>query len=296
MKDRMLTLIRREYWEHRALWIWPVAVAALVILAATVGRGQMGLEVPLSPQERRAAFELGEWWLVGFPLALTAIIVLWIYAADCLYAERRDRSILFWKSMPVSDTATVLSKLLVAMVITPLGVYLLTLLTSLIIVAVLGMRGCCGPADPVLWDGGAWLHAQSVALVGWIASTLWYAPITAYLMLVSAWARRNVSLWVLLPPVLAALVERIALGTHYVGTALLYRLGAAWRQLSVNTVLMGPSPQPPGTGSLHALPSQMVAQMRPAAAFANIDLWLGLLVAVACIYGAIRIRRYRDDT
>jgi ABC-2 type transport system permease protein len=294
MKDRMLTLIRREYWEHRALWIWPLAIAALVILGAAVGHSQYDFGVPLSLEERRAWFALGQWRL-GFPQALIMAIVLWFYAADCLYAERRDRSILFWKSMPVSDTATVLSKLLVAMVITPLGVYLVTVATSLVVIAILAARGCCTAAYPVLWDGGVWLHVQLVALVAWIGATLWYAPLTAYLMLVSAWARRNVSLWVLLPPVLLALVERVALGTHYVGTALLYRLGAVWRQLSIDTVLLGPPAAPqPNSGALPY--SQLLAHIQPGAVFANVDLWLGLLVATACIYGAIRIRRYRDDT
>jgi ABC-2 type transport system permease protein len=247
----------------------------------------------MSLGERRAWFALGQWSL-GFPQALIMAIVLWFYAADCLYAERRDRSILFWKSMPVSDTATVLSKVLVAMVITPLGVYLVTVLTSLVVIAILALRGCCTAAYPVLWDGPTWLHVQFAALVAWIGATLWYAPLTAYLMLVSAWARRNVSLWVLLPPVLLALVERIALGTHYIGTAAMYRLGAVWRQLSIDTVLMGPPAPQPGASKLPY--AQVLAHIQPAAVFANIDLWLGLLVAAGCIYGAIRTRRYRDDT
>jgi ABC-2 type transport system permease protein len=293
MKERMLTLIRREYWEHRALWIWPLAIAALVILGAALGRSQYDYVFPLSLEERRAWFALGQWWL-GFPQALIMGLVLWFYAADCLYAERRDRSILFWKSMPVSDTATVLSKVLVAMVITPLAVYLVTVVTSLVVIAILAIRGCCTAAYPVLWDGRVWLQVQLMALVGWVGATLWYAPFTAYLILVSAWARRNVSLWVLLPPLLLAIVEPHALGTRYVRTALLYRLGAVWQHLSIDTILTGPPP-PPQSGQVPPY-SQMLAHIQPTAVFANIDLWLGLIVAAVCIYGAIRIRRYRDDT
>ncbi|MEJ0004987.1 MAG: hypothetical protein WDM77_00960 [Steroidobacteraceae bacterium] len=85
---------------------------------------------------------------------------MWMYAADCLYTERKDRSILFWKSMPVSDTLTVLSKLLVVMVIVPLGVYLVSAVTTLLMSGIYLVRAWQDHATGAFWDGGAWLRIQ----------------------------------------------------------------------------------------------------------------------------------------
>ncbi|MGC1458667.1 MAG: hypothetical protein WA825_10345, partial [Steroidobacteraceae bacterium] len=123
------TLIRRELWEHRALWIAPLAVAALLLLLAIIGKTNADFGQVALPEQRRALFAVIMAYAV-VPQFLVLGIVSWMYAGDCLYAERKDRSILFWKSMPVSDTLTVLSKLLLVVVLVPLGVYLVSLVTT----------------------------------------------------------------------------------------------------------------------------------------------------------------------
>jgi len=122
-------------------------------------------------------------------------------------------------------------------------------------------------------------------------AVLWYVPLGAYLLLISAWARRSPFLWATLPPVLAPLLERIVFGTHYLWHFLSYRNYGIWPKLGL------------GHGGGHIISHNHV---RPfgvllddldfRGAFTDIDLWLGVLAAAALVYLAIRIRASRDDT
>ncbi len=296
---RTLMLVRREFWEHPSLWAAPVAVTVLMLFAAMFGRAALPTgRMTLPPEMTQALFALGVLAL-GVAQYVTMSVVLFFYASDCLYSERRDRSILFWKSMPVSDAQTVLSKALVAVVVAPVGVYLLTLVTSVLALGIWSVRAWHGSIPPLYWDTGAWLRIEGASLVSVVVATLWYAPITAYLMLVSAWvpARRNVYLWVILPLPIALIVERIAFGTHYLSNVLLYRLGSGWQSslvLSIERLFTGPVLT--SVGGAGGVPAQPLAGLDAGRAFSNIDLWIGLAVAAAFLFAAIRIRRYRDDS
>ncbi len=293
--NRWLMLIRREIWEHRALWAAPVVVSVLILIGAAFGRMTVPRGTTLPPQLGHAVFALS---VLGFGLAqyVTLSVVLWFYATDCLYSERRDRSILFWKSLPVSDAQTVLSKAVVAMFVAPLIVYVATAVTSVLAFGIWSMRGLDGPGPMDLWDTRTWLGIEGDSLLALGVASLWYAPITAYLMLLSAWARRNVQLWAILPPLVALLVERLTFGTHYLTGILLYRLGGGWESslvLSVERLFTNLNYGPYAfSGSL----TPRVFSRTPLAVFGNIDLWIGLAVAALLLFGAIRIRRYRDDT
>lgn len=299
----MLTLVRREFWEHSALWIAPLAVAALLLLGIVFFRANFNhatLPFPTGgasvPGQVQAAVVSGV--VVGFGLTqyVTMSVVLWFYAADCLYAERRDRSILFWKSMPVSDARTVLAKALVALAVVPVGVFAVITVTSLAALAIMSIPGLSG-SPPVFWSTAAWLRAEGYSLAGLVSAVLWYAPLTAYLMLISAWARRNVQLWAILPPFIAAIVERIAFGTHYLSTWLLYRLGPGWQsrwEQWFERLFSGPFYYSSGAAGAPSAP--LSGALEPLYSFTNVDLWLGLVAAAALFYAAMRVRRYRDDT
>jgi ABC-2 type transport system permease protein len=297
--DTLVVLIRREFWEHRVLWMAPAVIAVLLVACAFPVRMDflsMGSRdsVLASASNRLALFALTQWGLT-LPQYLVMVIVLNFYLLDCLYAERKDRSILFWKSLPVSDAATVASKLLVGLVVVPLGVYFLSLITNLLFSAIWIARASFGqiPAAASLWDTVVWLKVEALMFLGLIVSILWYAPLAAYLVLVSAWARRSVFLWATLPPVFAILVERLALGTHFVAGLIEYRTWGIWYTTHLEnairrTVTGGP-------GHIVSLTS-LFDSLDIREFFANIDMWLGLLVAAAFAFAAARIRRYRDDT
>jgi len=294
-------LIRREFWEHRALWIAPLVVAAALLLAATFGRATVNLpkealDATLSVNDRLAVFAVTQWGLALFQL-LVMLIVLFFYLLDCLYAERKDRSILFWKSLPVPDSTTVLSKLLIALVIVPLGVYVLALVTNLLFAGVLGLRQGESKllGSVFIWDTGVWLQVQLLLLVGLAAAMLWYAPIAAYLMLVSSWARRNVFLWAVLPPVLALFVEEVTFNTDYVKSFLGHRLGGIWGEFGIGRELDRLESALEQDASVPPV-KQLLETVDASAPFTSPDLWLGVVVAALLVWAAARIRRYRDDT
>jgi len=290
----LLTLVRRELWEHRGLWLCPLVVAGLLVASAALVNARVGADdlARLGPFESRqtvALFTIAQWAL-SMPLALAAGIVLCVYALDCLYAERKDRSILFWKSLPVSDGLTVFSKALVAMVVVPLGVYVLAAVTALAFSALFAMRAALGYAPPVIaWDGLEWLRAQFALLLMTVLAVLWAAPVTGYLMLVSAVSRRSPLLWASLPPLVGALLERIVFGTHYLWGFLVYRTAGIWHILGVDhsRVVTHQRLRPLGT---------LLDELNWRAAFGSIDLWLGVAATVAMLYVAVRLRRYHDET
>jgi ABC-2 type transport system permease protein len=293
--NTLLMLGRRELWEHRGLWLAPLAVAVILlamgVAAVLYAHPELRAAVDLNwfTAEQRAAAFLGANWTLSTPLYLVACIVVFFYLCDCLYAERKDRSILFWKSLPVSDELTVASKFLIAAAAVPLGVYLLAAVTNLLFVAFWNLFVSVGGAPQLrVWDGAAWLHAEGSQLLVVILTSLWYAPIYAYTMLISAWARRSLYLWVTLPPTLAPLIEYLTFHTHYVWDFINYRCFGIWRIVGLGHEEFRGHHARIGTPTFGA--------GHFGAAFANIDLWLGVLAAVALLYGAARIRRYRDDT
>jgi ABC-2 type transport system permease protein len=147
------------------------------------------------------------------------------------------------------------------------------------------------PNIVVGWDTVAWLKVQALMLYGLLVSMLWFAPMAAFLLLVSAWARRNVFLWATLPPVIAIIIERAAFGTRYTANLLEYR---SWSGLW-HALLVEPITPASGHGQVVSL-AELFDNVPMSTAFLDIDLWLGLAVAAVLVFAAIRIRRYRDDT
>jgi ABC-2 type transport system permease protein len=293
----MGTLIRREFWEHRSLWIAPLIVAVLMVLTVfPLHIGDMNFEGAPNfgdPANRIGAFTLMI-WAHTVPQYLIMTLVASFYLMDCLYTERKDRSILFWKSLPVSDATTVLSKFLVGVVVLPLGVYVLAAISGVLFQALWSIRVASQalPDISVGWNTVAWLKVQGLMLYGVVVCILWFAPVAAALVLFSAWVRKNVFLWTTLPPVIAIIVERAAFGTRHIADLLSYRtFSGVWSVLGIN-------PTPPESihhGRVVSL-ADLFDNVEMGKAFLNIDLWLGLAVAAAFLFAAIRIRRYRDDT
>jgi ABC-2 type transport system permease protein len=289
----LLTLVRREFWEHRALWLAPLCMAALLALVAVIGRIHIHMdEAPqlASESQRVALFSIIQFVLAA-PLYIVALCVGSFYLLDCLYAERKDRSILFWKSLPVSDGLTVCSKLLVALVVVPFGVFALALVAHLVDTAILGARVALGSLPPVLtWSSYEWLRTEAVMFLVTLFVVLWWAPIAGFLLLVSAWVRRAPILWATLPFVLGPVLEWVAFGTRYLLGFIDYRLNGIAAILGVGHLNLISKHGP------HHTVGTALEVLDFRGALTSIDLWLGLAVTAAFVYAATRIRRYRDDT
>lgn len=308
----LLTLVRREFWEHRVLWIAPLAVAVLLVASAFLtSPGAMQLDFSSggsgpslgamldNHRVQLALFGL-EHWAMSLPQYLVLSLVLTFYLCDCLYAERRDRSILFWKSLPVSDFTTVASKALVGLVLVPCGVYLLAVATDALMSLIGYVRAQFGAHNALLthWDTVAWLKMQALMGLGMLLSILWLSPLGAYLLLVSAWARRNVMLWASVPPLVGPLVERLTFGTWHLLDLLSYRSVGMFFLPELAQAKESASFEV-GSGSNHLTvlsPVELFDHLPVLRVFTNIQLWLGVVAALAMLFLAARIRRYRDES
>jgi ABC-2 type transport system permease protein len=259
--------VRRELWEHRSIYIAPLAAAAVSLFGFFAG-------LTLSPAHRHQPLD-GPYEFAAFLIMGTGFIVGIFYSLDALYGERRDRSILFWKSLPVSDLTTVLAKFTIPLIILPLLSFAIAvvtqfgmmLLSSALSVGTLGARM-------------SFFH-MSLMLLYHILTVhgLWYAPLYGWLLLVSAWAPRAPFIWAFLPPFVIWGVEKIAFRTsHFLGM-LQYRL-------------TGPEPSTttPRTGNL----MEMMSALTPLQFFSTPGLWVGLAVAAIFLAAAVRLRRNRE--
>ncbi len=216
---------------------------------------------------------------------------------DALYSERKDRSILFWKSLPVSDAHTVLTKALVALLVVPLGVWAISVVTSLATVGALSLKLAGGPfATLVQWNTPVWFGVQGAMFMGTLIAALWYAPIAAALLLISAWARRNVFLWAVLPPVGLMLLEETAFDTNHVARFIEYRFGGFFDAMGMGVSRTDSGVAAGVTDRQFAQIAEVYNRLDVTPLLANIDLWLGVAAAAAMLWLAMQIRRRRDDT
>src|SRR5213595_436717 len=221
--------VRREVWENRSIYIAPLIVAVVVLfgfLVSTIGLPERRQAVLLlDPARARAAIE-APYNMAAIMLILTAFIVGVFYCLDALYGERRDRSILFWKSLPVSDVITVLSKFAVPILILPLLSFVITLATQfLMLVLSSAILAGSGVSIATLWSHVSFLQVSLVILYHlFTVHGLWYAPLYGWLFLVSAWAPRAPFIWAVLPPFVILGVEKIAFNTSLLLSFLQERL------------------------------------------------------------------------
>jgi ABC-2 type transport system permease protein len=288
--NKYLALARRELWEHRTLWLVPLVGAGLMVCGGLFGdlffedRGvSLTMNAPVPPG---ISYQIGSMSMlitVGI-LGVFAGIVTLIYLLDCLSAERKDRSILFWKSLPVSDAETVLAKLVVAVVLVPLFVLALSVVLQPLLVGITAMRAPM--LRPFLGQlfGGSLSAVPNVVGFG-IFALLWYLPVVAYLLLASVLARRAPIVYAVVPVVGLGLAERLTIGTHHVFNFIGERLVPWARRADDMFLFLDDSPDK--IGRMTVVWSK---------AFLNAELWLGVLAAGVMVYAVIRLRRYRDDT
>jgi ABC-2 type transport system permease protein len=275
--------VRRELWENRSIYVAPLIVAVVVLfgfLISTVGMPERRQGVLLlDPAHQRA--------MIGMPydvaamiLIFTAFIVGVFYCLDALHSERRDRSILFWKSLPVSDLTTVLSKASIPLVILPLIIFTVIVLVQLLMLlwssAVLLSSGLAATT----WTRFNLFEQSVILLYSVIVIALWHAPIYGWALMISGWARRATFLWAVLPLFAIGVLEKLAFDTSHFASMLKDRVFGA------------------GDTAFAFQPHRGVAidslvQLTPGRYLAAPGLWIGLTFAAAFVVIAVRQRRYR---
>ncbi|HEY2713482.1 MAG TPA: hypothetical protein VGI60_13285 [Chthoniobacterales bacterium] len=276
--------IRREIWENRSIYMAPFIVAAVQVfgfLVSTHGLAERRRAVlSLAPAIQRARVT-EPYDVVAMLMILTIFIVGVFYCLDALYGERRDRSILFWKSLPVSDLTAVLAKASIPFLILPAIAFLAIVCTQLVMLATTSVVLVVHHLSPATtFEYFSLPFSMVVLLYGLTAIALWHAPIYGWLLLVSVWVRRAAFLWAVLPFFAVGVFEKVTFNTSYLAQM-------------VEDRLIGFAPgafafDPHSKESIHSL-----TQLTPEKYLSTPGLWLGLVFAVAFVAIAVRLRRYR---
>jgi ABC-2 type transport system permease protein len=279
--------VRRELWENRLVTLAPLVVACFVFL------GTLGAVLSTAPEAAREMATAGsaasEAWsaflrplrIAPAPIMLVAFVAGLFYSLDALYGERRDRSILFWKSLPVSDLVTVLAKASVPLVVLPL----VALALSWIVVAILTLAGSAallahGASAARLWSAERLIEAPIIMAYGLAGHALWFAPIYAWLLLVSSWARRLPLLWAALPWIALLAVEAVSSNSRHVAGFLGWRVTGAMSTAFRDEATRGEVDR--------------LRQIDPIGFLATPGLWFGLVLAALFLAGAVRLRRRHE--
>jgi ABC-2 type transport system permease protein len=276
--------VRRELWENRSIYVAPLVVAALILFGDVISSGSMAdkmrLASALTPA-RQAARLAEPREFIAMLLVVTGLVVAAVYCLGALHNERRDRSILFWKSLPVSNFTTVLSKASIPLVVLPMVIFAVVVATQLIVTIwgslVLVANGLS--AAP-LWTEVPFAQMTLVLLYGLAAIALWYAPVYGWLILVSGWARRAAFLWAVLPPIGLCIVEKIAFDSSNLASVFSNRI----------TGFAGDAFNFDAPGGM----SEPLRLIDPIRYLSSPGLWLGLLAAAGFLATAVWLRRRRD--
>jgi ABC-2 type transport system permease protein len=320
---RYLTLLKREYWEHRGGFLWAPAWAAISLLVISlIGMGvatwhanrtfdgEIKIGVPLMklisqvPPEEMSKLGMGyEAALSSYWMIVQAVLffVLFFYLLGALYDDRRDRSILFWKSLPVSDAETVLSKVAVAAIGAPLLAWAVTVVLHLgflgLLAAFVSLHGMSamdlviGPAEPLS------LALKLLATIP--VNALWAMPAIGWLLLVSAFARSKPFLWAVALPVAVGiavntfdLLEALRIPDtwywqHVVARILTSLVPASW----FGRAFIERLEHADNTGRS---PDVLLDWSMIGGALGSADLWIGVVAGAAMIAAAIHFRRTRE--
>ncbi len=277
--------VRREIWENRSIYLAPaiaaaVALAGIIIASINPHHAEVHTSRPL-PADTLILIPYG---IAIGAIVVTGALVGFFYCLSALNGERRDRSILFWKSLPVSNLTTVASKAFVPMVVLPIVVLATVVATHVITLAVhaAGLAGHGESLAPLgdipflnVWLSMAW---------GLFATSLWWAPTYGWLLMVSAWAKRMTFLWAVLPPVGVMVFERLAFGTGHFATIVRDRFNGG-----IAAAFQVPQGQIPAHTTLRHiidLPSP-----DPVGFVTSPGLWIGLLVGGGFFAAAVWLRR-----
>ena len=313
-------LLKREYWEHKGGFFWtPVVISAIIslftigsLIIATVlgqnsgmhfgGNSEMSIQVALSKVTEPDKIEFAQglangYPLIGAPIMIAMVFVVFFYCLGALFDDRKDRSILFWKSLPISDKDTVLSKLITASLVAPiiaivsvLAMSLFILFVFMVIVAFHGLN----LFGYVLSNPDFYLTTvKSFTIIPIYA--LWALPTIAYLLFVSSWAKTKPFLWAVGVPVLGGVIISWMNALLDLG----WDMSSFWKFISLrwfgslvpgswfsNSEGVHLDDKSQGFGDLILQSYQQ---------FAHLNLWIGIVIGVAFILAAIQMRRYRDE-
>lgn len=324
---RFKLLLKREYWEHRGGFFWaPIWAGAISLLFTLMGLilGEVALNssnggihvngdkvvmnnLDLSVIAANMDPETARHWAdtVRFTTASAMLwpllvlgFVVFFYCLGALYDDRKDRSVLFWKSLPISDRDTVLSKVVSALVVAPVMATLIGIVCMVAYLLVLSVFVLIHHGNPIalLWSPTNLLANAGLGLAVLPVYALWALPSVGWLLLCSAWARTKPFLWAIMIPLFAGVL------TSWFNLMQSFNLGDGWFWKNVVAHLLG------GVfpGSFLSAADHKAFDGRGLPGFTDLlhvvvsplstpQLWIGAIAGIAMIVIAIRLRRWRDE-
>lgn len=324
-------LLKREFWEHKGGFFWAPLVAGGILLLLTlmgIGAGEVLLrKVPnqatinveggsfsvnglnlaqltasMSPDELRevgGAIDASLYMSATWPFIVLAFVVFF-YCLGSLYDDRRDRSVLFWKSLPISDRDTVLSKVISATLMAPAIASIAAVLTvfgSMILYSLVVLLHGGNPIH-IVWGPASPLKVAAHLIASIPVYALWALPTVGWLMLCSSWAKSKPFLWAIMIPVFAGIfvswfdlmhlfdLETLWFWKNVVARSLFSVVPGAWLDVANIGDIDVDGPQ--AIHSVVNLRTMYSVLLTP-------QLWVGALAGAAMIFGAIRLRRWRDE-
>ena len=255
--NQLPMLLKREYWEHRTTFLYLPAIMSMLFIGIllfgsfAIQSGVVNVSID-SERHQDGNHQTEEFKAEGASLleifghrinrfadqsfsereqvlnqvyystSVIMFVVLWFvivfYFINCLYDDRKDRSILFWKSLPVSDAMTVVSKLIVGLIVVPTIFLAFTMINNVALLLVSSISALGNDIDifSTLW-APANIIGRWVTFVGYILfAGIWCLPFFGWLLLISSWAKSAPLAWVVGIPLLITIVERIFTGSGVV--------------------------------------------------------------------------------
>jgi len=321
-------LLKREYWENRGGFLWaPVIAGGVSLLLSVMGiiaglwaasraakNGDLhingvnvnGLDLQMLTSQMTPE-DMGKWGdgmnftlllSAGWPFIVLGFVVFF-YCLGALYDDRRDRSVLFWKSMPLSDTQTVLSKLTSALLVAPLLATFAAIGTMILFMVLISIVVLAHGGNPItlIWGPGSPFTIAAGFVCRIPVYALWALPTAGWLMLCSSWAKSKPFLWAVMLPVFAGII------VSWFGMMKLFGLNAGWFWANVvGRLLLGAVPGIDLAYNADKVDGQklqsMVNGFSPDVLFASLampQLWIGAAVGVVFIVIAIWLRQRRDE-
>lgn len=261
--------VRREIWENHSIYVAPIAAAVISLFGFAISAIRVRIHGEAFSTTRHG--ELAPALIMG-----AAVIVSLFYCLEALYSERRDRSILFWKSLPVSDLTAVVAKLAIPILVLPIVSFVITVAAQIgILVLSTVIFAGSDVSIAMLWSDASFFRVPAIWLYHLVTvHGLWYAPLYCWLLMVSAWAPRAPFLWAALPPFVIYGVERIAFNTSYFLDMLKYRLMGSGAGMSEHQ-------------------QDFTSTLIPHHFLSTPGLWTGLAVAAIFLYATVQLRRSR---
>ena len=312
MFSRLWVMLRREVWESPFAFKWtPLIIAGFILLFAILALilgARFDNEMIFTKDGIRQFAQMGSenksLILYGVTISISALytqvmfLVVVFYLAGSLYDDRRDRSILYWKSLPISDSMTVASKILTAITTAPLVYLAGTIFILLILLLIATGYGALAGVNPftTFWGPANLPSTALLLLFGGLVQGLWLLPIYAWIMFCSSWAPRLPILIAVVVPVLIGIFQQFwsffsdfRFSTENLMLTIIQRIGMGivpanieWEEITSDTMR-------PGEDMFMSFGSVWESLI-------SLEMWVGIAIAAVFIAGSVWFRKRATDS